>query len=144
MSRKAVGGIDNQGQRLRGVATPTATDDGVPRSFIRYDLSTFATGKPAASEVLMDFVAPVAFSLAAALAGSVSQAGAGPAAAATFSLTKNGTQVATVNFAAGATSATFTAASAVSVAVGDRLKLIAFPTQDSALSDLTFTFVGTR
>lgn len=35
MSTKAVGGIDNQGQRLKGVATATADDDAVPLAQVR-------------------------------------------------------------------------------------------------------------
>lgn len=111
---------------------------------LRYDLSTFATGQPAASEILFDFAAPVAFTLPVNLAGSVALASAAPNAVANFSLTKNGTQVGTISFAAGALTATFTAASAISVAVGDRLQIIAPSTQDAALSGLAFTFAGTR
>jgi hypothetical protein len=144
MPRKFYEGVDLTGQRLRNVATPTASADGVPKSFIRYDLSTFATGKPAASEVLLDFACPIAFTLPIGFAGSVALAGTAPAAAVTFSVTKNGTQIGTINFALGATTATFTAASAVSFVVGDRIKLIAPATQDSALSDLTFTLAGSR
>ena len=111
----------------------------------RYDLSSGPiTGKPDASEVLMDFAAPVAFTLPANLSGSVALASTAPAASATLTLTKNGTSVASITFAAGATVATFTAASAVSFAVSDRLQLVAPATQDGALAGLTFTFAGAR
>ncbi|MHB2205062.1 hypothetical protein [Methylobacterium sp. CM6257] len=150
MSRKIVGGIDNQGQRLRGVGTPTATDDGVPRSFIRYDLSLACVGKPDAAEIVGAFVAPVAFTLPANLAGSIARALTAAAASATWTLTRipsgssTETTIATLTFAAGATAATFSTQAAVSVAAGDILRLKAPATQDSALSDISFTLAGTR
>jgi len=150
MSRKAVGGIDNQGQRLRGVATPTATDDGVPRSFIRYDIGFACTGKPAAGEVIGVFLAPVAFTLPANLAGSIARALTPAAASAAWTLTQiptgstTETTIATLTFAANGTLATFSSQAAISVGAGDILRLKAPASQDGTLVDITFTFVGVR
>lgn len=150
MSRKVVGGIDNQGQRLRGVGAPTATDDGVPRSFIRYDLSLACVGKPDAGEIIGSLVAPVAFTLPANLSGSIARALTAAAASAAWTLTRipsgstTEATIATLTFAASATVATFSTQAAVSIAAGDILRLKAPASQDSALSDVSFTFAGTR
>ncbi len=150
MPRKVLGGIDNQGQRLRGIANPTASDDGVPRSFIRYDLPFACGGKPAAAEVFGPFVSPVAFTLPAGLTGSLGTALTAATASAAWALKQipagstTATTVATITFAAGARVATFTAASAITVAAGDILTLTAPATQDATLADIGFTFAGTR
>ena len=147
---KATGGIDNQGNRLRGVGTPTAADDGVPRGFIRYDIGIPVIGKPLAGEVIGFYVAPVAFTLPANLAGSIARALTAAAASAAWTLTRipagstAETTIATLTFAANGTLASFSTQVAVTVAVGDVLRLKAPATQDSALSDITFTIVGAR
>ena len=150
MSKTALGGINNGGQRLRGVGVPTATDDGVPRSFIRYDIGFACTGKPAAGEVIGVFLAPVAFTLPANLAGSIGRALTAAAASAAWTLSQipagsaTKTTIATLTFAANGTVATFSTQAAVAVAVGDILRLKAPATADSTLSDITFTIVGAR
>lgn len=150
MAKSAIGGINNQGQRLRGVGAPTATDDGVPRSFIRYDLPFACGGKPAAAEVFGPFVSPVAFTLPAGMTGSIATALTAATASAVWTLKQilagstTATTVATVTFAAGSRVATFTAASAIVVAIGDILTLTAPSTQDSTLADIGFTIVGAR
>jgi hypothetical protein len=150
MPRKTLGGIDNQGQRLRGVATPTATDDGVPRSFIRYDIGFACTGKPAAGEVIGVFLAPVAFTLPVNLAGSIARALTAATASAVWTLTQipagssAETSIATLTFAANGVLASFSTQAAVSVGAGDILRLKAPASQDGTLADITFTFVGVR
>lgn len=150
MPRKVTGGIDNQGQRLRGVGAPTATDDGVPRSFIRYDIGLACVGKPAAGEVVGFFVAPAAFTLPANLAGSIARALTAAAASAVWTLTRipagsaTETTIATLTFAANGMLATFSAQADISIAVGDFLRLKAPASQDSTLADISFTIVGVR
>ena len=107
-------------------------------------------GKPAAGEVVGFYVADVAFTLPANLAGSIARAltAAGASAAWTLSTIPAGssteTTIATFTFAANGTLATFSAQAAVSVGAGDILRLKAPASQDSALSDITFTVVGVR
>ena len=150
MSKRALSGIDNGGARLKGVGMPTATDDGVPRAFIRYDLPFECGGKPAAGEVFGPFVSPAAFTVPAGLPGSVATSLVAAAASAVWTLSRipagstTATPVGTVTFAAAARVGTFTAASAITVAVGDILTLTAPATQDATLADIGFTFAGTR
>jgi hypothetical protein len=109
-----------------------------------YDVGLYAAGKPAASAILMRFVFNRVISTAINLAGSVASLGTAPTASAAFSLTKNGSAIGTLNFAAGATSGTFTVAAAQNFVSGDVLAITAPGTADSTLSDLSVTLNGTR
>jgi hypothetical protein len=62
----------------------------------------------------------------------------------TFSLRKNGTQFATMQFSSGASTATFTAASDTDFAAGDVLTVIAPNPADSTLADIGFALAGVR
>ena len=107
-------------------------------------------GKPAAGEVIGFYVAEVAFTLPANLAGSIGRALTAAAASAAWTLSQipagsaTETTIATLTFAANGTVATFSTQAAVAVAGGDILRLKAPATADSTLSDVTFTIVGAR
>lgn len=107
-------------------------------------------GKPAAGEVIGFYVAEVAFTLPANLAGSIARALTAANASAAWTLTRipggssTETTLATLTFAAGGTLASFSTQAAASIAAGDVLRLKAPASQDSALSDITFTIVGAR
>ena len=87
------------------------------------------------------FATPVTFP--AGLAGSYGTAGTAATAAASFTIAKNGTGVGTMAFAAGATSATFTMATATNFAGGDVLTIVAPGTPDATLANLAWTLTGT-
>ena len=87
------------------------------------------------------FAAPATFP--AGLAGSFGTAGTAATAAASFAIAKNGTAVGTMDFAAGATSATFTMATATSFAGGDVLTIIAPAAPDATLANLAWSLTGT-
>lgn len=107
-------------------------------------------GKPSAGEVIGFLVADVAFTLPANLAGSIARALTAAAASVAWTLTRipagssTETTIATLTFAANGTLASYSTQAAVAVAAGDILRLIAPASQDGALSDITFTFVGVR
>ncbi|MCJ2072414.1 hypothetical protein MKK75_27090 [Methylobacterium sp. J-030] len=107
-------------------------------------------GKPGAGEVIGFLVADVPFTLPANLAGSIARALTAAAASAAWTLTRipagstTEATIATLTFAASGTLASFSTQAAISVGVGDILRLKAPATQDSALSDVTFTFVAVR
>lgn len=109
-----------------------------------FDLGVSIIGAPDASEVVMRFVAVRDLTFPASLTGSQGQAGAAATAQTDFDLQKNGVSVGTVRFAAAATTATFIAASAVTLEAGDVLSLIAPGSPDSTLEDISITFKGTR
>ncbi|WP_342106269.1 hypothetical protein [Methylobacterium sp. SI9] len=131
-------------------AAPSRAADAIPKSFIRYDIGLACVGKPAAGEVIGFFVAPVAFTLPANLAGSIARALTAANASAAWTLTRipagsaTETTIATLTFAASGTLASFSTQAAVAIAVGDVLRLKAPANVDSALSDITFTIVGAR
>lgn len=66
-----------------------------------------------------------------------------PTAQTIFSIRKNGVEVGTMTFAAATNAATFTFASLVSFAAGDRITVVAPVTPDTTLADLYFTIRGT-
>lgn len=117
---------------------------------LRQLVGFYCYGKPLAGEPVGAYVAEVAFTLPASLAGSIARALIAATASATWTLTRipagstTETAIATLTFAAGNTLASFSAQAAVSVGVGDILRLKAPASQDGTLADITFTFVGVR
>jgi hypothetical protein len=107
-----------------------------------YVSGSFA-GAPGASQVIERYIfaTPVAFP--AGLTGSYGTAGAAATAAASFAVAKNGTGVGTMDFAIGATSATFTMTTATSFAGGDVLTITAPVLPDATLANLAWTLTGT-
>mgnify|MGYP001371987779 CR=1 FL=1 len=106
------------------------------------DVGVFIPEKPAAAALLFKLVVVRAFILPAGLTGSRGHAGTFATATADFELRRNGSAIGTASFAAGSATATFTMASAVSFAEGDRLELIAPAPQDATLADLTILLKG--
>jgi hypothetical protein len=104
----------------------------------------FFPGTPTGSQVMGRIIIPRAVSLPASLTGSYSSSIAAATGSTTLTLAKNGTSIGSVNFAAGATSATFTFASAVSLAAGDVLTLTNQATADATLANVSVSLVGTR
>lgn len=119
----------------RSVAVPT------PLPTRRYVVAWWIAGKPEASE-LFGHVAGVAFTLPVDLAGSQVKADTAATASAAFDLRKNGSSVGTLTIAASGTTATFTAASAVQFAAGDRIDLVAPSSQDATLANVRVTLMG--
>lgn len=74
------------------------------------------------------------------LSGSKVIANTAATASTVLSLTKNGTQFATITFAAAGTIATFVAAAATTLSPGDYLTLVAPATADTTLANIGFTF----
>lgn len=109
-----------------------------------YDIGTYAAGKPAAGERLIGHVVPRPFTLPADLAGSQARALTASVAQATFTLSKNGTAVGSIVFAAAGTVATFQFEDAVTFAAGDMLTLDAPGEVDATLADIAITLVGER
>ena len=124
--------------------TKTEVDDKVGTAAAQiYDIGGFSQGKPDASSSLFRLVAPRAFSLPQNLTGSIAKSGTAATGSTIFTLKKNGTQIGTMTFAASGSTATFSFASAVSVAIGDIIDMVAPATQDATLSDISVTLVAT-
>jgi hypothetical protein len=107
-------------------------------------VSLFAPGLPAAGVTVLrtPFTRPVAF--AAGLANSKGICGVAPTGAVTLGLLKNGGSIGSVNFAAGATVATFTFATAVTFSAGDILQVTAPGVADATFADVAISLEGNR
>ena len=151
MSKQVPGGIDNGGNRLKGVAIPTDPADAVRYDMLRMDLAFQCINtKPGAGEVVGALPIPVACKLPANLANSIARAltAATGSAAWTLSVIPAGsateTTIATITFAAGATLGTFSTQAAFALGVGDLVRLKAPATADSTLADISFIFPAVR
>lgn len=116
----------------------------VPQGQLPVAVGIWYPGLLPSSATLMQFVSPDPWTLPAACAGSQGSAGTAATGSVTINIQKNGTNQGTVNFAAAATTATFTLASAVSFVAGDRLTLVAPASPDTTLKDLSITLKGAR
>lgn len=101
------------------------------------------SGAPAAGQVIERYIFATPTNFPAGLAGSYGTAGIAATAAASFTIAKNGTGVGAMDFAAGATSATFSLATATAFAAGDVLTIIAPASPDASLANLAWTLAGT-
>lgn len=112
-------------------------------AFSRYDIAIDVPARPSSNSVLGKWVAPSAVTFKAALSESVANADTAATAETVFSLKKNGTEFATVTFAAADTTATYVNVADTDFASGDVLTLVA-PTRDDTLANIAFTIVGFR
>lgn len=101
------------------------------------------SGKPGASATIVVPVS-IGLTLSANLPGSYADATVAAAASAAFTITKAGTSIGSVTFAAGATTGTFSFASSVLCVPGDYLTIVAPSTQDSALANVGITLLASR
>ena len=109
-----------------------------------YDMLMYSPGVPGNSADMSRLIIPRPVILPASLTGSYASADTAATASTTLTLTKNGTSIGTVNFAASATSGTFTFSSSVTFAAGDILKLVNQSTADATLANISVSLVGTR
>lgn len=111
--------------------------------FSRYDLASFDTDRPASGELIVKiYCAGVTFR--AGLTDSQSGAEVAATASAVFSITKNGTQFATLTFGAASAAGVFACASDTMFTSGDVLRIIAPSPRDATLSGVAATLIGYR
>jgi hypothetical protein len=139
--------FNNFGQALQDLSglTPTSyalTGDGAvaPPAYV----SGSWAGSPGASQIVERYIFAASVTLPAGLAGSYGSAGTAATAAASFAIAKNGTNVGTMGFAAGAATATFAMATATTLAGGDVLTIVAPATPDATLANLAWTLGGSQ
>jgi hypothetical protein len=109
-----------------------------------YDLGVSWSGTLPASQVLLRYPFPRAVTFPAGLISSQAVSLAPATGTTTLTLAKNGTPIGTINFAAAATSGTFTLSSLVSFVAGDLLTLTAPDPADATLADLGIALAGIR
>lgn len=109
---------------------------------VPYDVATFCSGKPTASENVLSLKVVTAFNLAANLVGSIAVAGTAATGTAVFNVKKNGVQLVTITFAAAGTTGTFGTCGATTINVGDVLTIEAPASADTTIADIMFTLKG--
>ncbi|MFP3554248.1 hypothetical protein SB861_26605 [Paraburkholderia sp. SIMBA_049] len=109
-----------------------------------YDVPMFFPGIPANAQLMARIVVPRVVVFPSGLTGSYASSVGAATASATLTLARNGSNIGTVNFAAGATSGTFTFGSPVATAAGDVLTLTNQATADATLGNISVTLTGTR
>lgn len=106
------------------------------------EIGFYIPGTMLAGQRLAGFLLTRRVAFPAGLAGSRAAVEVAPTSAATFSLQRNGSGIATVTFAAGATTASFSLLAEATLEPGDRLTLIAPSPADPTLADLYLTLRG--
>ncbi|MGH7113211.1 MAG: phage tail protein, partial [Stellaceae bacterium] len=129
-------------QDLASVPAYSHTITGAGQASVTAVTGTFVNGAPSASLVLQRYVFAAAVTFPAGLAGSQGTAETAATAMATFEVQKNGANIGAMAFAAAATTATFTMASATTFNTGDVLILVAPASPDATLANLAWTFIG--
>jgi len=109
-----------------------------------FDIGSFFVGVPGSSEPLLRFVFTRAVTFPSGLTGSEGLLLVAATAQTDVDIQKNGSSVGTMRWAASGTVATFIAASPITMAAGDELRLIAPSSADATAADLLFTLAGTR
>lgn len=109
-----------------------------------FDLTAFYPGVPGASAIVTRVPVARAVTFPSGLTGSIAKASVAATASTVFDVQKNGSSVGSITFAATASSATFTAASAITLAAGDLLSIVGPATPDTTLANIGFVLAGTR
>jgi hypothetical protein len=131
---------------VTGTFTIVAVDGGLLHQMIG-----FYPGVPTGSAKLLSATTPSPVTLPAGLAGSYAYCDSGTTATAAVTLTIKqvtsggvATNIGTINFAIGATAGTFTFASAVTTAAGDRIQVVNQSSADATFGNVDLAIVGSR
>jgi hypothetical protein len=111
---------------------------------LRRAIRVWTDGKPAAGKTLHRELVDRYLYLRKGQPEAAGTLGTAAAAATTFTVTKNGSVVATLAFAANSKVGTWTMAADTFCVPGDVLAIVAPATQDAAAADLTAVFSGTQ
>ena len=101
------------------------------------------SGSPAASQVVERYIFATPVTFPVGLGGSYGTAAIAATAPASFAIKQNGSAVGTMDFAAGATGASFTMATQTIFIAGDVLTIVAPAVPDATLANLAWTLSGT-
>jgi hypothetical protein len=108
----------------------------------QYGIVPFYPGQPDGGELMLLHVLTQAVKFSAGLPESKAVAVTAATAETIFSIKHDGTEVATVTFAAGQSTGTFTAAASFVIPVDGKFTITAPATADATLADIAFTVVG--
>jgi len=109
-----------------------------------FDVSAFAPGVGTNNQILLRIKLARAVTFPSGASLSLAAASANATGSTTFTLKKNGTSFATVNFAAGAAVGTWTQAADAVFAAGDLLEIDGPATADATLANVGITLAGVR
>lgn len=110
---------------------------------VPYDVACSIQGKPAASAVVMRFIAVRAFKLPLGYTDSLARSVTAATAATVFNIFEGATNIGTLTFAAGQTTGTFSAAAARTVAKGSLVTIVAPAVVDATFADAAITLAAT-
>lgn len=111
---------------------------------LRRAIRAWTDGKPAAGKTLNRELVDRYLYLVKGLPEARGVLGTAAAAVTSFTVTKNGSTVATLAFAANSKTGVWTMAADTFCVAGDVLAVVAPATQDAAAADLTLVFSGTQ
>lgn len=115
----------------------------LPASAQDISLGSFRPSKPNAGELLWQHQAALAMTIPSNFQGSYALANTASSGTAVFNITKNSSVVATVTFNS-SVNGVFSTQNSVSISAGDILRINAPVTQDSNLSDVSFSILALR
>jgi len=127
---------------IYGDLSPTPVLPNILADLEGYDIAGYYDNLMTASDTFFKFVATRAFYVLANFSGSAAHSAVAATASTTFNVQKNGSNIGTVVFGAGATTATFVLGAQTNFAIGDRLGIINPAVQDISLSDVSITIKG--
>lgn len=107
-----------------------------------YGIVLFYPGQPATSELMLLHVLTQQVKFSAGLTRSKAVAVTGATAETVFSLKHDGTEKATITFAAGQSTGTFTAAADFTIPVAGKFTISAAGIPDGTLADISITVEG--
>jgi hypothetical protein len=131
-------------QSLASVPSYTYTVTGSGKASVMTTVSGSYAGSPTANLVIQRYVFAGTVTFPAGLTGSQGTVGTAASVTTTFSIRKNGANVGSMMFAAGATTASFTMASATIFLAGDIMTVVAPVSADATLANLAWTLVGSQ
>jgi hypothetical protein len=131
-------------QSLASVPAYTYTVTGSGKASVATTVSGSYTGPTTTNLVVQRYVFAGTVMFPAGLTGSQGTAGVAATATTTYSIKKNGTNVGTMVFAAGAMIGTFSMPSATTFMAGDILTVVAPVSPDATLANLAWTLVGSQ
>lgn len=109
-----------------------------------YHMMVFLNGTPDSNDLVYVNLASAQYYLPQYLSGSYAKSDVAPAGSTSLRISKNGSQIGSIDFAAGSNTATFTFGSQVVFSPGDKLDIKNAITGDITISDIAITLVGTR
>jgi hypothetical protein len=110
----------------------------------RYDLAFDASDRPDSGDTFRRFIFTTTVQFNAGMTDSRAMALVAATSSAVFNIQKNGTNFATITFAAGATTGTFACATTTTFNAGDVLSIVAPNPRDATLATIAITMTGYR